>query len=69
MKIKNTFIYKCKIYVLVNGTYIYMLVNGTITITGDEDDDAAKRADERDKGAMFKNCAPFTKYINTINNT
>ena len=54
---------------LVNGTYIYMLVNGTITITGDEDDDAAKRADERDKGAMFKNCAPFTKYINTINNT
>ena len=49
--------------------HIYMLVNGTITITGDKDDDAAKTTDERDKGVMFKNCASFTKYINTINNT
>ena len=25
--------------------------------------------DERDKGATFKNCAPFTKCISRINNT
>ena len=47
----------------------YILVNGTITITRDGDDDAAKRADERDKGVIFKNCAPFTKCISRINNT
>ena len=28
-----------------------------------------KRLDERNKGVTFKNCAPFTKCINTINNT
>ena len=39
-------------------------------ITGDGDDDAEKRADERDKGVIFKNCAPFTKcIISRINNT
>ena len=32
-------------------------------------DDAAKQADERDKGVTFKNCAPFTKCISRINNT
>ena len=42
----------------------YILVKGTITITGNGDDDAAKRADERDKGVIFKNCAPFIKSIN-----
>ena len=47
----------------------YTLVNGTITITGDGDDYGAKRADERDKGIIFKNCAPFTKFISRINNT
>ena len=47
----------------------YLLVNGTITIIGDGGDDAAKRADERDKGVIFKNCAPFTKCISRINNT
>ena len=46
----------------------YILVMGTITITGAEDDDAAKQADKRDKGATFKNCAPFTKCISRINN-
>ena len=40
----------------------YILVKGTITITGARDDAAARRADERDKGITFKNCAPFTKY-------
>ena len=46
----------------------YILVEGTITITGTGNDDAIKRADERDKGVTFKNCAPFTKYISRINN-
>ena len=45
------------------------LVNGTITITGVGDDRAARRADERDKGVAFKNCAPFLKCISRINNT
>ena len=47
----------------------YILVKGGITITGDRDDDAARRADERDKGVVFKNSAPFTKCISRINNT
>ena len=47
----------------------YILVKGTITITGAGDDAAARRADERNKGVTFKNCTPFTKCINRINNT
>ena len=47
----------------------YILVKGTITITGPGDDAAVKRADERNKGVTFKNCAPFTKCISRINNT
>ena len=42
----------------------YVLVKGTITIIGTGNDAATRRADERDKGATFKNCAPFTKCIN-----
>ena len=38
----------------------YILVKGTITITGAGGDAAARQADERDKGVIFKNCAPFT---------
>ena len=38
----------------------YILVKGTITITGAGDDDAAKQADERNKGVILKNCVPFT---------
>ena len=37
----------------------YILVKGTITITGAGDDDAAKQLDERNKGVIFKNWAPF----------
>ena len=48
---------------------LYILVKGTITITGAGDDAAARRADERNKGVTFKNCAPFTKCISRINNT
>ena len=48
---------------------IYIHLKGTITITGAGDDDAAKQTDERNKGVIFKNCAPFTKCISRINNT
>ena len=47
----------------------YILVKGTITINGRGADAAAGQADERDKGAAFKNCAPFTNCISEINNT
>ena len=46
----------------------YILVKGKITITGARDDVAARQADERDKGKVFKNCAPFTNCISEINN-
>ena len=48
---------------------LYILVKETITITGAGANADAERADERDKGVTFKNCAPFNKCINRINNT
>ena len=45
----------------------YILVKGTITAAGNND--AAKRLHERNEGVTFKNCAPFTKCMNRINNT
>ena len=47
----------------------YILVKGKITITGAGDNAAARQTDERDKGVVFKNCAPFTNCISEINNT
>ena len=47
----------------------YILLKRTITITGAGADATARRADEREKGVTFKNCAPFTKCISRINNT
>ena len=47
----------------------FILVKGTITITGAGDDATARRADERNNGVTFKNCAPFTKCISRVNNT
>ena len=47
---------------------VYILVSGTITITGAGNDDNAKRTDGRNKGVIFKNCAPFTNCIVSINN-
>ena len=38
----------------------YVLVKGKITITGAGTDAAARQADERGKGIVFKNCPPFT---------
>ena len=46
----------------------FILVKGTITIAGEGTDAAAKQRDERDKGAAFKNCAPFITCISEINN-
>ena len=45
-----------------------ILISGTITIIREGDSDAAKRADERNKGLIFKNCASFTDCISEINN-
>ena len=47
----------------------YILVKGAITITGAGDGAAARGADQRNKGVIFKNFAPFTKSISRINNT
>ena len=46
----------------------YILVKKTVAITGTGNDDDTKRADEKDKGVTFKNCAPFTKCVSRINN-
>ena len=46
-----------------------ILVSGTITVAGAGADDAAKRLDKRNKGLIFKSCAPFTNCISKINNT
>ena len=54
---------------LCDYNYTYMLVSGTITIDRAGADDAEKQLDERNKGTIFKNCAPFTDCISKINNT
>ena len=45
------------------------IVSRTITITGVGDDDETKQLDERNKEAIFKNCAPFTDCISEVKNT
>ena len=47
-----------------NGTC--MLLKITITITRRGADTAARQADENNKGVIFKNYAPFTKFIGQI---
>ena len=47
----------------------YMLVKGKIIITGTGAHVAARQADKRYKGVMFKNYAPFPDCISEINNT
>ena len=39
----------------------YILVSGTIIITGAGNDDAVRGLEEKKKGVIFKNCAPFEK--------
>ena len=45
------------------------MVGATITIIWVKANDNAKQLDERNKGAIFKNCATFTDWIRKINNT
>ena len=47
----------------------YILVKGTITITGAGENVTARQADEKNKGVIFKHCAPFVKCVSRINNT
>ena len=47
----------------------YIHVKGKIIITGAGDNEAARQADERNKGVAFKNCARFIICISEINNT
>ena len=54
---------------LCDYTDAYIFVRCTIAITRAGDDAAARQLDERNKGVIFKNCAPFTKCISRINNT
>ena len=46
-----------------------IIIKWTIKITGAGDDAVARRANEKNKGVIFKICAPFTKWISKINNT
>ena len=41
----------------------YILLSWTITITSEGEDDAANRLNERNKGVICKNCAPFADCI------
>ena len=47
----------------------YILLKGKLTIAGAGNDVAARQADERNKGVVFKHCAPFINCISEINNT
>ena len=47
----------------------YILVEGSIAITGAGDNAEARQADERNKGVIFKNCAPFINCKSEIKNT
>ena len=46
-----------------------IIVKEAIKMTGAGDDATERQIDERNKGVIFKNCAPFTKCISRINNT
>ena len=54
---------------LCDYAHAFALVKRTIAITGAGDNATARQADEREKDVKFRNCAPFTKCINRINNT
>ena len=47
----------------------YILASGTRRITVAGNNDAARQLDKRNKGVIFKNCAPFTDCISQIKNT
>ena len=47
----------------------YILVKGRITISRAGDDGAARKADERYKDVILKNCVPFINCKSEINKT
>ena len=47
----------------------YILAKGRIIITRAGNNAVARQAGERNKGVMFKNCAPFINCKSQINNT
>ena len=49
-----------------SGAYIFS--SGIINVAGVGDDDSAKWTEEIYKGVIFKNWAPFTNCISSINN-
>ena len=65
IKLKSTILKS----ILCDYSDVYIFVKGTITITTAGYDTDARHADERDKGIIFKNCAPFINCISKINNT
>ena len=48
---------------------VYLLVKERIPITGAGDDAAAWQTDEKNKGVILTNCAPFINCKSEINNT
>ena len=62
----KTIMLRCSLCDFVDASIV---VKGTITITGVRIDAAARQGDERNKGLVFKTCAPFTKCISKINST
>ena len=47
-------------------SHAYILVREAITVTREENDDAARRENERNKAVIFKICASFTDCMNEI---
>ena len=47
---------------------VYILVKTRVTINREGDDAAARQADERNKGVIFKHCASFISCKSEINN-
>ena len=62
----KTIMLKCSLCDYVDACII---IKGTITITGARIDAAARQGDERNKGLVFKTCAPFTKCISRKKST
>ena len=54
---------------LCDYNHVRILVKRTITITRAGDDAAERQADERNKGVIFKSCAPFINCKSEMNNT
>ena len=52
---------------LCDYSHAYILANRTV-ITGTGDNAAARQADERNRGVIFKNCAPIINCKSEINN-